>query len=205
MKAYPTIPREPKGKTGDRRLHIFDKLDGSNLRFEWTNRKGWFRWGSRHQVIDDSHPTLGSGFALFGERLAEPIARIAHANRWEALVAFAEFWGPNSLAGQHVPDDPKQVTLFDVSPYRKGMLGPERFLELFGELDVPRYLGELPWNDELVARVRCGGLPGVTFEGVVGKAGDGHKLVMAKAKSEAWIRRILERYGEVEGQQLVDS
>ena len=61
------------------------------------------------------------------------------------------------------------------------------------------------WNDELVARVRRGELPGVTFEGIVGKAGDGHSLVMAKAKTEAWVRRILERYGEDEGRKIVDS
>jgi len=84
------------------------------------------------------------------------------------------------------------------------MLGPARFLELFGMLDVPAYLGELVWNDDLVARVWRGELPGVTFEGIVGKAGGGHDLVMAKAKTEAWVRRILERYGEDEGRKLVE-
>jgi hypothetical protein len=203
MKSYPSIPRHPKGKQGDRRLHIFDKIDGSNLRFEWTRKDGWFRWGSRHQVIDERHPILG--MALFTERLAEPIARVARDQRWEAAVAFAELWGPGSLGGRHVPDEPKRLTLFDVAPYKKGMLGPARFRELFGELDVPGYLGELVWDDELVARVRRGEVPDVTFEGIVGKAGEGHQIVMAKAKTEAWVRRILERYGEDEGRKLVDS
>src|SRR6185295_19716850 len=111
---------------GDRRLHILDKLDGSNLRFEWDRKDGWFRWGSRHQVIDEHHPILGGGMALFRERLAEPIARVAHDQRWEAAVAFAELWGPGSLGGRHVPDEPKRLTLFDVAPYKKGMLGPAR-------------------------------------------------------------------------------
>jgi hypothetical protein len=205
MKAYPSIPRQPKGKQGDRRMHLFDKLDGSNLRFEWSRRDGWFRWGSRHQVIDETHPSLGGGFALFRERLAEPIERVARTERWDALVAFAELFGPGSLGGQHVAEEPKHLVLFDVAPYRRGMIGPARFLELFGTLDVPAYLGELVWNDELVARVRRGELPGVTFEGIVGKAGDGHSLVMAKAKTDAWVRRILERYGEAEGRTIVDS
>jgi hypothetical protein len=186
-------------------MHIFDKLDGSNLRFEWSRRDGWFRWGSRHQVIEETHPILGGGFALFRERLAEPIERVAHTERWDALVAFAEFFGPGSLGGRHVADEPKRLALFDVAPYRRGLIGPARFLELFGTLDVPACLGELTWNDELVARVRRGELPGVTFEGIVGKAGDGHSLVMAKAKTEAWVRRILERYGEAEGRKLIDS
>jgi hypothetical protein len=205
MKSYPSIPRQPKGKQGDRRMHLFDKLDGSNLRFEWDHRDGWVRWGSRHQVLDETHPYLGVGLALFRERLAEPIERVARAERWEALVAFAEIFGPGSLGGRHVAGEPMRLALFDVAPFRRGLIGPARFLELFGTLDVPAYLGEHVWNDDLVTRVRRGALAGVTSEGVVGKAGDGHGLVMAKAKTDAWIRRILDRYGETEGRAIVDS
>jgi len=50
---------------------------------------------------------------------------------------------------------------------------------------LPRASYRQWWNDELVARVRRGELPGVTFEGIVGKAGDGHGLVMAKAKGRS--------------------
>jgi hypothetical protein len=205
VKSYPSIPRRPKGKQPARRMHLFDKLDGSNLRFEWSQDRGWFRWGSRHQVIDETHPTLGAGLALFRVHHADGLERVARAQGWEALVAFAELWGPGSLGGQHVPEEPKRLTLFDVAPYRRGLLGPLPFLELFGAHDIPAYLGEHPWDDALVARVRDGSLPGMTFEGVVGKAGDGHALVMAKAKTAAWVRRILERYGETEGRQLVES
>ncbi len=186
-------------------MHLFDKLDGSNLRFEWSRERGWFRWGSRHQLVDETHPILGAGLALFREHHADGIERVARAERWDAVVAFAELWGPGSLGGRHVPGEPKRLSLFDVAPYRRGFLGPARFLELFGGHDIPAHLGEAPWDDELVARVRDGAVPGVTFEGVVGKAGEGHALVMAKAKTAAWVRRILERYGEAEGRLLVES
>lgn len=205
MKTYPSIPRSVRGRKATHRLHLFDKLDGSNLRFEWTRREGWVRFGTRRRVIDVHHPIFGSAMALFEQTLAEPIARVAVDHRWDALVAFGEFWGPNSLGGQHEPDEPKRITLFDVAPYRRGLVGPERFLELFGELDVPRYLGEHAWDAELLARVRRGELPGVTFEGVVGKAGEGHRVIMAKAKTQAWVDRILARYGEDEGRLIVDS
>ena len=46
---------------------------------------------------------------------------------------------------------------------------------------------------------------GVSFEGVVGKAGDGHRVVMAKAKTQAWVDAILARHGEEEGWRLVNS
>jgi hypothetical protein len=192
-------------------LHVFDKIDGSNLRFEWARSDGWFRWGSRHRVVDESHPVFGGALALFHATMAGAIERVARAQGWDALVAFAEFAGPRSLGGQHAPDDPKSLTLFDVAPYRRGLVGPARFrlghdqrVPVAG-LPTPRYLGEHAWDDEFVARVRRGELEGVTFEGVVGKAGDGHALVMAKAKTEAWVRRIIERYGEEEGALLVNS
>ena len=44
MKSYPSIP---KFSFGDIKLHTFDKLDGSNLRFEWTKKKGWYKFGTR--------------------------------------------------------------------------------------------------------------------------------------------------------------
>ncbi|MCA9655803.1 MAG: hypothetical protein KC501_38210, partial [Myxococcales bacterium] len=193
------------GRKATHRLHLFDKLDGSNLRFEWSRKGGWERFGTRHRVIDESHPVFGSAFELFGRTLADPIARVALDQGWDALVAFGELWGPGSLGGRHVPEEPKRITLFDVAPYRRGFVGPQRFLELFGDLDVPAYLGEHDWDDTLVAQVRRGELPGITVEGVVGKAGEGHRMRMAKAKTQAWVDRILAQFGEEEGRRLVQS
>lgn len=45
----------------------------------------------------------------------------------------------------------------------------------------------------------------MTFEGVVGKSGARHELLMAKAKTRAWIDKVLAQYGEIEGKKLVDS
>ena len=205
MKTYPSIGRQVRGRKTDHRLHLFDKLDGNNLRFEWSRKQGWHRFGSRRRVITEEHPILGSAMGLFTGTLADPIARIATDRGWDALVAYAEFWGPNSLGGQHQDGDAVRLTLFDVAPYKRGLIGPERFLELFGALDVPAYLGLHTWDDALVARVRAGELDGVSFEGVVGKAGDGHRVVMAKAKTQAWVDAILARHGEEEGWRLVNS
>lgn len=205
MKTYPSIGRRVRGRKTDHQLHLFDKLDGSNLRFEWDHKQGWRRFGTRRRVIDAEHPVFGEAMELFTRTLAEPIARVAIDQGWDALVAYAEFWGPNSLGGQHRAEDPKRLTLFDVAPYRRGFVGPERFVELFAGLDIPAYLGRHTWNEALVARVRAGELEGVSFEGVVGKAGEGHRVVMAKAKTQAWVDAILARYGEDEGRRLVTS
>lgn len=205
MKRYPSIPRKVLGKKRALITHVFDKLDGSNLRFEWDRKRGWHRFGSRRRVLDREHPTFGGAMALFTATLAEPIERVAVDQGWPALVAFAEFWGPGSLAGQHVPGAEQRLSLFDVAPYRHGFVGPERFLDLFGDCDTPRYLGQHRWDEEFVARVRAGRLDGVTFEGVVGKAGDRHRLVMVKAKTQAWVDAVVKRYGAEQGGALVDS
>ncbi len=205
MKRYPAIPRTIKGRKRAHSVHLFDKIDGSNLRFEWSRERGWHRFGSRHRLLDASHPILGEAMALFEMTLAEPVERTAREQGWPALVAFAEFHGPGSLAGQHDPAAAKRLTLFDVAPYRYGFVGPERFLELFGDLDTPAYLGQRMWDDDLVATVRRGELAGVTFEGVVGKAGERHRRIAVKAKTQAWVDAVIARYGAAKGGQLAAS
>lgn len=205
MKTYPSIPKKLKGKKTDRRVHVFDKLDGSNLRFEWCHKRGWHRWGSRRQVIDESHAILGNAMQLFEASFADRVEKRAIAEGWQGLVAFAEFHGPNSLAGQHLESDRKELSLFDVAPARRGLLGPERFLDLFGDLAIAPYLGEFVWDDNFVAKIRRNELTGVSFEGAIGKAGCGHNLVMAKAKTQIWVDRILEKHGEEKGRKLVNS
>jgi len=205
MKTYPSITRSPRRRKSPVPLHLFDKIDGSNLRFEWSSRTGWTRFGTRRRVIDPSDPVFGGAMGLFQETFADPIAAVASAQGWDALVAFGEFWGESSLGGQHASDEPHQIVLFDVAPFRRGFVGPQRFMDLFGHLPIPRYLGEHAWDDALIDRVRRDDLPGVTCEGVVGKSGDGHRTVMAKAKTQRWIDKILARYGEEVGRELVLS
>ena len=47
-----------------------------------------------------------------------------------------------------------------------------------------------------------GVFPGMSFEGVVGKAGQRHGLHMVKAKSRAWREAVIERYGLERLQEL---
>ncbi len=213
MKSYPSIPRATGQSFREFSAFVFDKIDGSNLRFEWSRKQDWGKYGTRNRLFDETDEVFGPAIPLFLETLAEPIERVARKERWERLVAFAEFWGPGSFAGLHVPEDPKTLTLFDLAPYKKGLLGPREFLELFrrpgpgglGYPQLPRYLGNHNWTRAFVEAVRRNDLEGITLEGVVGKAGEGHHLVMAKAKTQAWIDMVLARYGEAEGRKLVES
>lgn len=203
MKSYPSIPY-PGRKGVGKQLHTFAKLDGSNLRFEWTKKRGWYKFGTRHRLFDETFPIYGPAIPLFRERLAEKLERAFHAQRWGKVIVFCEFYGPQSLGGQHVEGDLMEITVIDVNPYKKGILPPTDFLKMFEEFG-PHYLGYLKWSAEFLEQAHRGELEGASFEGVVGKSLEGKELKMYKTKTEAWKQAILERYGEEHGRRLINS
>ncbi len=192
MKAYPTIEFST---SLPEKAHVFDKIDGSNLRFEWSRKAGWYKSGTRTRLFDETDTIFGGAKPLFLSSLGEPIERIAVDNRLERIIVFTEFSGPNSFAGLHDKNDQKTLRLFDVNVHKRGILGPKEFLRLFGHLDITTFLGVHTWGPQLLDQVRNGQLPGVTFEGVVGKCGSGHSLQMAKVKSQVWIDKVHAKFG----------
>ena len=108
---------------------------------------------------------------------------------------FTEYFGPNSFAGLHKPDDPKRLVLFDVQAEPDGMLGPDRFIADFGHLPIARvvYRGKL--SGKFAEEVRTGKY-GV-MEGVVCKGGSGGPdLWLAKIKTYAYLERLKRAFGE---------
>jgi len=200
VKSYPSIPKFLKGLV---KLHTFDKLDGSNLRFEWTKKRGWFKFGTRRRLFDETDPQFGEAIPIFHRELAEPLAKICVDNRWEKVVVFAEFWGKESFAGYHVDGDPKRLTVFDVSIHRKGILPPREFLKVFGDFG-PEYLGEFNWTPGFIDRVRQNEVAGVTFEGVVGKNIQKSRIVMYKAKTQQWIDKVKAKLPD-KAQEIISS
>ena len=100
-----------------------------------------------------------------------------------------------------------RLDLIDVTPYKQGILGPAEFVKLFGDLPSAKLLGRFNWTRGFVERVWNGEIEGVTFEGVVGKTGHGktHDLVMAKAKTKAWIDKVKARYAPDEAERIAKS
>lgn len=206
MKDYPTIPRATGMSFAEFDAHVFDKLDGSCLRFEWTRKAGWSKAGTRTRLVDMSDPVFGPAIPLFAATLAAPLARVAQAQRWERLVVFAEFWGPGSFAGVHVPGDAMRLTLFDAAPYKQGLLAPNDFRKLFeDQVPTPAYLGRVRWTRGFVERVRAGAVDGITFEGVVGKAPGRQGLLMAKAKTQAWLDKVAALYAPDLAKRIIES
>lgn len=191
MKDYPSIPG-----TYDRemQIHAFDKLDGSNIRAEWNRKQGFYKFGSKTQLLAGNSGVLNEAPELIRQQHGDALTEVFRRERYDSAVAFFEFYGPNSFAGQH-RDEPHRVTLIDVSPYKKGILPPSEFLRLFGHLDVPELLFRGVIDDEFVDAVRNSTLEGMTLEGVVCKGKLDRKSevpAMFKIKSKAWLTKLRE-------------
>ena len=121
------------------------------------------------------------------------------------MVVYCEFWGPKSFAGEHEADDDHVLTPIDVAIYKRGLLATDCFVEKFGgEFDLG-YLGQQTWDEEFVDAVRASTFEGMSFEGIVGKAGSSHKRKAIKLKSKAWVEKVIQQYGEVAGQKIIAS
>lgn len=190
MKQYPSITKDIRK---DVYIYAFDKLDGNNIRAQWTSKRGFYKFGSRHQLIDENNEQFGEAISLVRDKYENDLNIIFKKNRWRDVVCFFEYFGPNSFAGRHNPDDIKTVVLLDVNPYKEGILEPKAFIKLFKHLDIPKVLYEGSVNSILIDSVKNSLLDGMTFEGVVCKGANGKKTkipTMFKIKSLAWLEKL---------------
>lgn len=198
MKDYPSIPGSSKAP----RLPCiaFHKYDGSNIRVEWSKKKGWHKFGTRKTLFDETNEVFGPCIPIFMNTLADGIIDIIKSNKkWrekERITVFAEFVGPKSFAGIHdlEPDNPMEMVLFDVWLFKYGLIGPREFYQEFGNLRIPEVVYEGNLNDEFIAGVRRGdyNLGDGIEEGVVCKGGSGGHLDvwMAKIKTQAYLEKL---------------
>jgi hypothetical protein len=206
MKSYPSITTY-KESTKFSQFYTFDKIDGSNLRFEWTKKKGWEKFGTRKRLFDETDSMFGEAVPLFFDTLSNDLEEVFAEVRYNRVIAFCEFWGERSFAGRHVPEDEKHLTLIDISVYKKGILAPKEFVSLFGHLLGTKYLGYVKWNDDFVQLVRnLKPDEGSTqAEGAVGKVVYRNKIYRYKLKSDWWYDRVYKMYDAKEAAIIVNS
>lgn len=187
----------------------FDKLDGSNLRFEFSHKRGWYKFGTRNRMFDKNDSEFGGAIDIFLTKYGEPIAKLMKDKykKTESAIAFAEYFGPVSFGGLHDPvylnqigripevvsNDPKDVVLFDFNLHKKGFLAPTEFLDQFSNLSIPKvvYQGRLTKDFFEDVRANKYGL----IEGVVCKGGSGHNLWMKKIKTNDYLAEIRRVFG----------
>lgn len=196
MKQYDSIPKwrdEDFGKP----IVAFDKLDGSNIRVEWNKKQGFYKFGTRHQLLGEDNKPFGKAIALVREKYGEDLQLVCECEKWKNVVFFFEFHGPNSFAGWHPEDDTQTVTLIDANPFKVGLLPAREFVRLFGHLDTAKVLYEGEFSEDFVKSVREMTLEGMTLEGVVCKHPNDSDT-MFKVKSQAWLDMLKEQCGDDE-------
>lgn len=208
MKSYPSIPSSNGNSFREiPNAYIFDKIDGSNLRFEWSRKGGWYKYGTRSRLFDKTDEVFGCAIDIFNDTIAAYVTKVAKKSNWSHVVAFAEFWGEHSFAGVHRYEDEKHLTLFDIAANKQGLIGPSRFMDLFSDFPYRvKCLGRCNWTRGFVQSVREGKYNNdITFEGVVAKSGEKHKLVMAKAKTQKWIDAVKAKYPPEDAEKILQS
>jgi len=197
MEQYLSISRD----VVDIPIIAFDKLDGNNIRCEWTRKgKTFEKFGSRKVLLGEDN-WLAPAIPLI--KAQEPaIVDVMRAERWEKATLFFEYHGPNSFAGQHVPGDTMRATLIDVFVYKKGYMLPSEFVKLFcGNtlIDTPDILYRGNPNKDFLRSVKDNTLPGITSEGVVCKGlptKRGYPTTMFKVKTDSWLERVKAKYSD---------
>jgi len=195
MKSYNSI--EYYGEYWGLPILAFDKLDGSNLRFEWSKKRGFYKSGSRNVMIDENSEQFGQGVKIFKEKYEEPLSRVFTTKKYRDILSFvcyAEFVGKKSAFGQHeFGADEFDVVLFDIDRYKKGYVPPRDFVDDFGSFGIPKvvYVGNL--NKELVESVKRNDFnlsEGVICKGKIATKKGQEQLYYCKIKTDEWFTRL---------------
>lgn len=201
MLHYPKIPSS-RNCPGSRCL-AFEKYDGTNLHWDWDRECGWHSFGTRRdsfvfslgriEQFAEMHAHLRESVEVFRGQLADHLERVFRDNpcyrAHGGFKVFTEFFGPNSFAGLHKADDPKQLMLFDVEVEGFGMIGPEAFAKDFAHLPSARVVYRGKFTGAFCEAVRMGKYD--VNEGVICKGGSGGSdLWMAKIKTNAYMEKL---------------
>lgn len=201
MKHYPHIEYWNQCKFGET-VWGFEKLDGSNIRAEWSKKRGFYKFGTRNWMIDEKHPQFGKAVTLFRNKYEEGLSKIftdkKEYREIRNFVTFAEYFGEKSFAGYHETDDIMDIVLFDVSMFQKGWIKPKDFIDNFNHLGIPRLMYHGNFNRSLINDVREGRFDvkeGIMAKGLRRTKGD--ELVwMTKIKTQAWFDKLKWKLGE---------
>jgi len=204
MKQYPSIEYVNHKYLGED-IWAFNKLDGSNIRCEWSKKRGWYKFGTRKQIIDQSHEQFGNAVKLFMDKYSEDLSKVFKDNKDYrnilSFVVFVEYFGDNSFAGYHVEeDDNKNVVLFDITMYKKGWVLPNNFINDFGHLDIPELIYKGKFTQEFISDVKTGKFnlkEGVVVKGIRKTKSKNDELIwMSKIKQQDWLDKIRNKFGE---------
>jgi len=182
-------------------IYAFDKLDGSNIRFEWSRKRGFYKFGTKTVMIDEKTELFGRAISIFIKKYGSDLDAIFNSKKYkneQGFICFGEFLGKKSEYGQHYLDDDFDVVLFDVFIKNKTFIDPENFILDFGHLDIPKVIYQGEFNEDFINGVKNNKFN--LKEGVIAKGFSGTKkpksLHYCKIKTNDWLLKLKEKYGE---------
>jgi len=203
MKDYGSIPKVLAEFVG-RECIGFKKYDGSQIRSEWSRKKGWHKWATRGHLFDKTDVTFGCAIDAFSSQDLVAKAIVDNYPKVESAVAFMEFVGPHSFAGIHDPvvlkvehNDPKKLILFDVNVHKRGLVSPEDFVNIFRHCCSAEVLYQGKLTEEFIKDVREGKYPadeGLVCKGLL-KPDNLHSRWQCKIKTWDYLKRIQKFFG----------
>lgn len=211
MKEYFSIPGPSKAPNLP--CIAFYKYDGSNIRAEWSKKRGWYKFGTRHQMLSETCPLFGGAISLFLNTLSDNIIKVINDNKdysgVDNITVFCEYFGDSSIGMYHDWDELKskgKMVLFDISIYKRGFVLPRNFVKHFGHLDnVAQVVYEGNFNKQFVQDVWEGKYPvkeGVVAKGVQPcKGKEEHGLWLVKCKTKWWFDALDEKYKSIDNEE----
>jgi len=210
MKKYPSIKfmnqiTRGEGIPDGDEWYVFDKIDGSNIRAEWSKKKGFYKFGRRHALLDSSNPVLQESPDILKNGMDAKLSAEFKKRGYQRVLCFFEFAGDKSFSGSHAAE-PHRLTLIDIDVYRVGLLSPKDFVALVTAADLTEgtdyatvlYSGKV--TQQIIDDVMNSNLPGMTFEGAVFKIQDRkHNRRVFKVKTSLWLDKLRDHCGDDEG------
>lgn len=175
----------------------FDKLDGSNLRFEYSPKRGFYKFGTRNMMIDRNSSPFGFAIDIFLDKYEKELTEVFKSKQYrnsQSFVCFAELIGmTKSEFGQHdFENDLFDVILFDINEYKKGFIPPRQFIKDFQHCGIPDIIYEGNLNMDLVKDIKSNKYnlkEGVVCKGLIPNKKN-HNLYYCKIKTDNWFDRL---------------
>lgn len=224
MKHYDSIPniKEDKLLIGEN-IFAFNKLDGQNFCAKYSSKnKSFVMFGSRTQNVDETSDQFGDAVKYFKNNIEQPLKEIILNNtskrrifhNIDEITFFFEWYGDNSFAGFHQPNEPLRLALIDVFLKKKGYVEPKIFVDLFCNnetIETPQliYVGKLDYSFIKTIQENDYTKDDCVFkevkEGVVCKRSTllkGQRLPMVKIKTKWWLNKLHSKFSEEECKRL---
>lgn len=203
MIEYPSIINSSKAPR--KACIAFDKLDGSNFRAKYTQKKGFNVFGTRTQLIDQTTPFWSEMVEVFERDHQEELTKLFKSDKdlrdFREIIVFGEFLGDNSFAGHH-ENEPHRIVIFDIMVGHKlrKFLKPREFIKkLDGVVEIPKVIYEGNLNEEFIQNVRDNVYnlqEGVICKGVETSGAFCGGVWTCKIKTNAYLQKLKERFKE---------